>query len=191
MNARAEADALLDEEIRARRADPTAADRDDILSMLVTARDENGLALTDSELRDELMTLLVAGHETTATALAWTLERVARHPAVLAQLLSEQRAGGDEYLDAVIKETLRLRPVVPAVVRELQAPMTLGPWELPAGANVAPSIYLLHRRADLYPDPTAFRPERFVGRDARRRTSGSPSAAACGAASARASRCSR
>jgi cytochrome P450 len=165
MRTRAEADALLNDEIRSRRADPTAAERDDIFSMLVSARDEDGHALTDSELRDELMTLLVAGHETTATALTWTLERVSRHPAVLAQLLSEQREGGDEYLDAVIKETLRLRPVVPAVVRELQAPMTFGPWDLPAGINVAPSIYLLHRRADLYPDPTAFKPERFVGRN--------------------------
>ena len=165
VKARAEADALLNEEIRARRADPTAADRDDIFSMLVSARDEDGHALTDSELRDELMTLLVAGHETTATALAWTLERVSRHPDVLARLVSEQREGGDEYLDAVIKETLRLRPVVPAVVRELQVPMRFGPWDLPAGINIAPSIYLLHRRPDLYPDPTAFKPERFVGRN--------------------------
>jgi cytochrome P450 len=164
-NARAEADVLLNEEIRARRSDPTAPDRDDIFSMLCCAQDEDGHALTEAELRDELMTLLVAGHETTATALAWTLERVSRHPDVLAQMLSEQREGGDEYLDAVIKESLRLRPVVPAVARELQAPMTLGPWDLPAGVNVAPSIYLLHRRPDLYPDPTAFKPERFVGRN--------------------------
>ena len=108
------------------------------------------------------MTLLVAGHETTATALAWTLERLVRTPAVLDRLLAEQREGGDEYLDAVIKETLRLRPVVPAVARTLQAPIELGGWELPAGVTVAPSIYLLHRRADLYPDPLAFRPERFL-----------------------------
>src|SRR5215204_7470561 len=109
------------------------------------------------------MTLLVAGHETTATAMAWTLERVARHPAVLERLVAEQREGGSEYLDAVIKEALRLRPVVPAVARRLQAPMTFGPWALPAGVHIAPSIYLLHRREDLYPEPAAFRPERFLG----------------------------
>ena len=159
---RDEADVLLYEEIRARRADPHGADGDDILSLLLAARDEGGNPLTDSELRDELMTLLVAGHETTATALAWTLERLVREPAVLDRLLAEQREGGDEYLDAVIKETLRLRPVVPAVARRLQAPIELGGWELPAGVTVAPSIYLLHRREDLYPDPLAFRPERFL-----------------------------
>jgi len=110
------------------------------------------------------MTLLVAGHETTATALAWTLERLARHPEALASVVAEQRAGGSELLDATIKETLRLRPVVPAVVRQLQAPMTFGGWHLPAGVHIGPSIYLLHRRPDLYPDPLAFRPERFLER---------------------------
>ncbi|MCW3015959.1 MAG: cytochrome [Solirubrobacterales bacterium] len=165
--ARAAADRVIHEEITARRRELDAGgpDRDDIFSMLVAARDDDGRALTDDELRDELMTLLVAGHETTATALSWTLERVTRHPDVLAQLRSEQSSGeGTAYLDAVIKETLRLRPVVPAVVRQLQQPMTFGPWDLPAGVNIAPSIYLLHRRADLYPDPTAFRPERFLER---------------------------
>ncbi len=132
--------------------------------MLVSARDEHGDGLTDAELRDELMTLLVAGHETTATALTWTLERIVRHPAVLQRLQDEQRDGGEAYLDAVIKETLRLRPVVPAVVRRLQRPMSFGGWDLPAGVHIAPSIYLLHRREDLYPDPVAFRPERFLDR---------------------------
>jgi cytochrome P450 len=161
---RALADARVHEEITRRRADPDAAGRDDVFSMLVAARDEQGRALTDDELRDELMTLLVAGHETTATALAWTLERIVRHPDVHARLLAEQAAGGTAYLDAVIRETLRLRPVVPAVVRELQAPMTFDAWDLPAGVSIAPSIYLLHRRADLYPEPLAFRPERFLDR---------------------------
>jgi cytochrome P450 len=164
--ARAVADRVIHEEIRARRREQAAgggADRGDIFSMLVAARDDEGRALTDDELRDELMTLLVAGHETTATGLAWTLERVSREPRVLAQLLDEQARGdGRTYLDAAVKETLRLRPVVPAVVRKLMAPMTFGPWELPAGVHVAPSIYLLHRRADLYPQPLAFRPERFL-----------------------------
>ena len=132
--------------------------------MLLAARDEEGRALSDEELRDELMTLLVAGHETTATALAWTLERLARHPDVLRDVVAERRAGGEELLDATIKETLRLRPVVPNVVRQLQAPMTFGGWNLPAGVHIGPSIYLLHRRPDLYPDPLAFRPQRFLER---------------------------
>lgn len=162
---RAEADELLFAEIASRRADPHGADGDDIFSMLLAARDPEGEPLTANELRDELMTLLVAGHETTATALAWALELLGRHPAVLDRLLADERSGGGDYLDAVIKETLRLRPVVPAVVRRLQAPMEFGGWELPAGAHIAPSIYLLHRRGDLYPEPLAFRPERFLGDD--------------------------
>jgi cytochrome P450 family 135 len=162
VESRRRADELLHAEIEARRADPT--ERDDVLSLLLAARDEEGRALSDEELRDELMTLLVAGHETTATALAWTLERLARHPEALAAVEAEQRTGGHELLDATIKETLRLRPVVPAVVRQLQAPMTFGGWDLPAGVHIGPSIYLLHRRADLYPDPLAFRPQRFLER---------------------------
>ena len=163
LRARDEADAVLFEEIRRRRADPHGADGDDIFSLLLAARDEDGEPLTDGELRDELMTLLVAGHETTATALAWVLERLTRSPDVLERLRRERAAGDDVYLDAVLKETLRLRPVVPAVVRRLQAPMRIGEWDLPAGVNIAPSIYLLHRRPDIFPDPTAFRPERFLG----------------------------
>jgi cytochrome P450 len=162
--ARRRADELLHVEIEARRSDPSAAERDDVLSLLLAARDEDGRALSDEELRDELMTLLVAGHETTATALAWTLERLVRHPDALAAVVAEHRAGGEELLDATIKETLRLRPVVPAVIRQLQAPMTFGGWNLPAGSHIGPSIYLLHRRPDLYPDPLAFRPERFLER---------------------------
>jgi cytochrome P450 len=160
---RAEADALIYDQIRARRRDPQADARTDVLSLLLAARDENGEPLTDLELRDELMTLLVAGHETTATAMSWTLERVVRHPVVLERLRDEP--DGD-YLDAVIKETLRLRPVVPAVARKLLEPMEFGGWLLPAGVHIAPSIYLLHRRADLYPDPLAFKPERFLERPA-------------------------
>jgi cytochrome P450 family 135 len=158
-------DALIHEEIAARRAD--AEPRDDILSLLLAARDEDGNALTDAELRDELMTLVLAGHETTATALAWTIERLVRTPPVLARLRDEQEAGeGTEYLDAVVKEALRLRPVIPGVIRQLQRPMTIGGMQLPKGVHVAPSIYLIHRRADVYPDPEAFRPERFLGDDA-------------------------
>jgi cytochrome P450 len=140
------------------------ADRDDVLSMLLLARHEDGSPMDDVELRDELVTLLVAGHETTATALAWALERLTRHPAALERLTGEVRAGGgDEYVDGVIRETLRLRPVIPFVGRVLQEPQTIAGWELPAGARVAPSIHLMHRRPDIYPDPTAFRPERWLG----------------------------
>ncbi|HWH92991.1 MAG TPA: cytochrome P450 [Baekduia sp.] len=139
-------------------------ERDDVLSMLLLARHDDGSPMDDVELRDELVTLLVAGHETTATALAWALERLTRHPAALERLTGEVRAGaGDEYVDGVIRETLRLRPVIPFVGRVLREPQTIGGWDLPAGARVAPSIHLVHRRADVYPDPVAFRPERWLG----------------------------
>jgi cytochrome P450 family 135 len=155
--------AVLDEEIALRRANSHLADRDDILSMLLQARDEDGEPMSDEELRDELMTLLIAGHETTATALAWTLERMARHPEVLARLEDEAASGdGDAYADAVAHEALRLRPVLPIVVRRLTEPLQIGGYELPPGATVAPCIYLVHRRPDVYPDPHAFRPERFL-----------------------------
>ena len=157
---------LIYEEIRARRAAPDLADRDDVLSMLIQARHDDGSEMTEEELRDELMTLLVAGHETSATALAWALEALARHPAALARLQEELDAGEDEYLDAVIKETLRLRPVIALVLRRLTEPAEIGGRLLPAGAVVAPCIYLVHRRPDVYPEPRAFRPERFLERPA-------------------------
>jgi cytochrome P450 len=155
-------DALIAEEIARRRRADDLAERDDVLSLLLAARHEDGSPMSDSELRDELVTLLVAGHETTATALAWALERLARHPAAWARLQDEVAAGEDAYLEAVVRETLRLRPVLTIVLRRLTEPMEIGGWELPAGINVAPCIYLLHRRADVYPDPAAFRPERFL-----------------------------
>ena len=120
--------------------------------------------MTDEELRDELLTLLVAGHETTATSLSWALERLAHNPAVLERLTEEIRAGEDAYLDAVVRETLRLRPVLPIVARALTAPLEVEGRLLPAGTRLCPCIYLTHRRADLYPDPLAFRPERFLER---------------------------
>jgi len=146
-----------------RRRDDLAG-RDDVLSMLLLARHEDGAPMDDVELRDELVTLLVAGHETTATALAWALERLTRHPAALERLTQEVRGGeGDEYVDGVIRETLRLRPVIPFVGRVLSEPQTIGGYDLPKGARVAPSIHLMHRRPDVYPDPAAFRPERWLG----------------------------
>jgi cytochrome P450 len=160
----AAADRVIYDELHDRRAQPDGAAHDDILSMLLEARDDDGQPLTDLELRDELMTLLLAGHETTATALSWTLERLVRHPDVV-QKLRDERRGGDEaspYLEATIKEALRLRPVVTAVGRHLTAPLEIGGHLLPAGVSINPSIYLLHRRPDLYPEPAAFRPERFL-----------------------------
>ncbi len=155
-------DRLLFEEIAARRDAADLAERDDILSLLLQARHEDGRPMSDRELRDELMTLLVAGHETTATALSWAVELLARHPAELERLETEVAGGDDAYLDAVIKETLRLRPVIALVLRKLVEPMEIGGRLLPAGVSVAPSIYLVHRRPDIYPEPERFRPERFI-----------------------------
>ena len=155
-------DDLLIDEIRRRRADPGVAGRDDILSLLVQAEHEDGSPMGDRELRDELITLLVAGHETTAGSLSWALERLLRHPAAWARLREEAATGESAYLDATIKETLRLRPVLAIVARKLVEPMEIGGHHLPAGVSVAPCIYLMHRRADIYPDPYAFRPERFL-----------------------------
>jgi cytochrome P450 len=153
---------LIYEEIRERRDAPDLEERDDVLSMLLRARHDDGSPMSDKELRDELMTLLVAGHETSATALAWALEALTHHPAALARLRDEVDAGEDAYLDAVVKEVLRLRPVIALVLRRLIEPMEIGGRLLPAGVNVAPSIYLLHRRGDVYDQPRAFRPERFL-----------------------------
>ncbi len=155
-------DRLMYEVIATRRVDRNAARRDDILSMLLSASHEDGSGLTDRELRDELLTLLVAGHETTATALAWAVERLARHPDKLDRLAAEIRAGEDRYLKAVVYETLRLRPVISLVNRTLKAPMEFGGYALPAGVKVVPSIYLMHRRPDIYPEPERFLPERFL-----------------------------
>jgi cytochrome P450 family 135 len=159
-------DELLYPEIKARRNAPDLAERDDILSMLLQARHEDGRAMSDRELRDELMTLLVAGHETTATGLSWAIELLARHPDALSQLEDEVAGGEEVYLDAVIKETLRLRPVIALVLRKLVEPMEIGGRLLPAGVSVAPSIYLVHRDPEIYPEPARFRPERFLERSA-------------------------
>ncbi len=150
--------------IAARRADPERGTRDDMLSLLLDARDEDGNPLSDSELRDELMTLLVAGHETTATALAWCFDLVLRHPAVHTRLVADADRGDTAYLDAVIKETLRLRPVVAVVARRLTEETVVAGHRLPAGALAAPNVYLTHLREDVYPDAEAFRPERFLER---------------------------
>ncbi len=155
-------DALLIEEIEERRRDPELEQRGDILSMLVGARTEDGEPLTDAELRDQLVTLLLAGHETTATALAWAFDMLLRDPVRLGRLREEIEAGEEEYLRATISEVLRLRPVVPIAGRRLAVDLKAGGLDLPAGTDVAPAIWLTHTRADIYPEPFAFKPERFL-----------------------------
>src|SRR5262245_28484541 len=159
-------DRLIFEAIDARRKAGNLPGPEDIASLLLRARHEDGRPMSDRELRDELMTLLVAGHETTATALSWAIELLARHPAELNRLETEVGACEGEYLDATIKETLRLRPVVALVLRRLVEPMEIGGQLLPAGASIAPCIYLVHRRPDIYPEPERFRPERFLEKPA-------------------------
>jgi cytochrome P450 len=160
---------ILREEIRHARSQGTRG-RSDVLAMMVDARDESGAPLTEDEVHDELVTLLVAGHETTATGLAWTLRWLLRDKALLERLRAEiAPAAGDpariaklELLDACVKESLRLQPVVPMVVRELQSPQQIGHLEVDKGCVVAAAIYLTHRNPAIYPDPTSFRPERFL-----------------------------
>jgi cytochrome P450 len=158
-----EIDGLLLGEIAERRAEGRFAEREDILSLLMGARFEDDGQMSDHELRDQLLTLLLAGHETTATALAWTFDLLLRHPATLARLTAEVDEGAQEdYLRAVIAESLRLRPVVPLAGRRLATELRAGEWTLPAGTDVTPAIWLTHTRADLYPEPYSFRPERFL-----------------------------
>jgi cytochrome P450 len=154
------ADELLYAEIQRRRAQPDLAERDDVFSALLLAEDEHMQRLSAREVRDELVTLLMAGHETTATGLAWTVDLLLHNRSVLAPA----REGDDAYLDAVVKESLRLRPVIPGVGRVVRGePFALGEWVIPPGVEINPSIRMIHRRADLYPEPKAFRPERFLG----------------------------
>jgi cytochrome P450 len=157
------ADAALFEEIERRRGEPDLQARSDVLSLLLCAADEQGRAMTDAELRDELFTMLAAGHETTATGLAFAFELLLRNPAVLERLREELATGAeDRYLDAVVKETLRLRPILDGAERTLTRPRTIAGWELPAGVKVFPAILIVHHREDLYPRAQEFRPERFL-----------------------------
>jgi cytochrome P450 len=175
VRAHRDTDRRVRELIAARRREGTAG-RQDVLAMLLEARDEQGQPMTDDELRDEMLTLLVAGHETTATTLAWTLHHLLEHPEWYARVRAEVRevtAGGAVQpdhaerlvlLDAAIKETLRLVPIVPLVARRLTRAATIGGTALPAGAFAVAAIYLVHRRPDLWPDPARFDPSRFVGK---------------------------
>ncbi len=161
--------ALIYEQIAQRRA-ALATDAQpgvDVLTMLLSARDEDGNPMSDVELRDELVTLLVAGHETTATELAWAFDLILRDRSVRTRLVTEiETARGDTdrmpYLDATIKEVLRLCPVIPAVGRMVKKPLSLGGFDIPEGTLVVPGVWLTHRLPDVYPEPLQFRPERFL-----------------------------
>jgi cytochrome P450 len=159
-------DGVIHEELARRRAQADLAERTDILSLLMRSRDDDGHQMTDGELRDELVTLLLAGHETTATAVAWAVERLVRHPQKLGRLVTEideeAQGGGDEYMRAVVNETLRVRPVVPIVARVLTEDLEVGGYELARGTRVFPSIYLTNRNPRVYENPQEFRPERFL-----------------------------
>ena len=157
------ADALLYAEIAERRADPRLAERTDTLAMLVRAADEDGRQMSDVELRDQLITLLAAGHDTTATGLSWALERLTRHPDVLADAVAAADRGDDEYLDALAKETLRIRPVVYDVGRVLTADVEVAGYRLPAGTTVVPCIGLVHACPAVYDHPERFDPRRMIG----------------------------
>ena len=154
---------FLGEEIEGARRDPGLAERRDLLALLVRASAEDAQGLSDEEMRDQLMTLVAAGHETTATAMSWAMLELARHPGVQSHCVEERAEGGTEYLDAVIKEVLRLHPVVPMVMRELQEPTEVGGRTYPAGITVSPSIVLAHRSPEAYPSPDSFDPQRFLG----------------------------
>ena len=155
---RGEIDDLLATEIAERRRDP----QEDILSLLVAARFEDGEAMSDAEIRDQLMTLLLAGHETTATGLAWAFDLLLRHPEVHARLVAAVDEGDDAYVRAVVSEALRLRPVVPLAGRRLSSELVVDGHVLAPGTDVTPAIWLTHTRPDRYPEPYAFRPERFL-----------------------------
>jgi cytochrome P450 len=163
LRVREELDAFIYEQISLRRA--TAADQppgDDVLALLLAARHDDGSPLSDVELRDELVTILGAGHETSATGLAWAMERLLRNPRVLERLRESIAAGEDEYLDATIKEGLRVRPVIVDVARRLIEPMEIAGYQIPADTFVMGAIAALHYREDLFPEPDEFRPERFL-----------------------------
>jgi len=163
-----ELDELMYAEIRERRTAPDLAERTDVLSRLILQGEDGGRPedrLSDTELRDQLVTLLLAGHETTASALAWALYETGRDPVLLARCQRAVAEGDDDLLEAVLKEAMRLHPIIPMVVRTLQRPATVAGWDLPAGTTVGPSIIIAHQREDNHPDPDVFRPERFLGQN--------------------------
>ena len=162
MRVLAELDEIVYAEIGERRRLRQEDRGEDLLSLLVAARGADGTPMTDREIRDELVTMLMAGQETTTSALAWAFERLARHPRVAERLAEEIESGDETYLDAVIKEVLRQRPPIPVMVRKLRADQRVGGYHCPSGWVLMPSIYLVHREPSVYPDPDEFRPERFL-----------------------------
>jgi cytochrome P450 len=163
LRAREALDEFIYEEIALRRREvEDGEEHDDVLSLLLGAHHEDGSPMSDEELRDELVTVLGAGHETTATGLAWAMERLLRNPDVLGRLRESIAAGEEDYLEATIKETLRTRPVIVDVARKLTSPFTIGGYELPKGTYVLPAIAALHYRDDLFPEAERFKPERFL-----------------------------
>ena len=157
-------DRLLYAEIRDRRRAPDLAARTDVLSQLILV-DDGGDRLTDEELRDQLITLLLAGHETTASALAWSLYELGRSPSLAARARDAARGGDDDFLEAVLKEAMRLHPIIPMVVRTLMKPANIGGYSLPAGVTVGPSILIAHSRPDNHAEPSRFDPARFLGQN--------------------------
>jgi cytochrome P450 family 135 len=157
-------DELCYEIIERAKDDRGLEERDDMLALLIQARYEDGSPLSDQELRDHLVTLLIQGHASTADSLSWALERLLRHPEVHERLREEVKGNGDDYLDAVVKEALRTRPPLGMCTRLVNKPYKLGDYELEPGTLIAPCIYLVHHREDVYPDPERFDPERFLGK---------------------------
>ena len=157
-----ELDRLMYSVIRERRTDPELASRQDVLSRLLRHGAEAGDGLDDTELRDQLVTLLLAGHETTASALSWTLVEIGQDPGMLARAQRAADEGDDAWLEAAMKESMRLHPIIPMVVRTLMKPATVGGWELPMGATVGPSIIMSHQKDSNFPEPWTYRPERFL-----------------------------
>jgi cytochrome P450 len=154
-----ELDALLFEHIAATRADTRLSDREDILAMMVATRDDGGVGLSDAQLRDELVTLIAAGHETTATAIAWGMELLVHNPAVM----DTAREGDDAYLDALVKEILRIRSPIPiSSARHVLEPFPIGQWMIPPHVAILVDAYGVHHDPQSYPQPDAFRPERFI-----------------------------
>jgi cytochrome P450 len=159
-------DALIFEELERARQDPRLEERDDVLALLVKAHKDDGSPLTDRELRDQLITLLVQGHASTASGTGWVFERLVRHPDALERLSAEAQTDNEDYLDAVVNETLRVRPPLPNPMRRVNGdPYQLGEWELDPGIMISANAYILHRRGDIYPDPDRFRPERFLDQE--------------------------
>ncbi|MCH5645327.1 MULTISPECIES: cytochrome P450 [unclassified Gordonia (in: high G+C Gram-positive bacteria)] len=156
-------DAAIAALLAERRAESSSVERTDIAALLLAARTDDGMPLPDSEIRDELLTLVLAGHETTANTVAWTFERLTRNPDVYRDARDAARAGDDDYIEALLNESMRARPVVPLVARELLQPWQFGAYRVDPGTVALISILLLHHRDDIYPRPFEFTPERFLG----------------------------